>query len=261
MSGPTIVITGASAGIGECLARGWGRRGATVVVAARDAEGLARVARDIEASGGRAVVHRADVTLEADRVALVEAARATGRIDVLVNNAGRGYYGSIAKVAPDDFLALFALNVAAPLRLAQLALDPLTRSGGTIVMLSSVAGVVAAPRLGAYAATKFALEAMSMSLRAELTGTGVRVLVVRPGPVDTGFHHNAVTTDGRAGVRPRGAVVQTPDDVADRVIAAVDRGSAVIETSAFVQVASAAARHAPRAMRWIGAMMASKREA
>ena len=148
--------------------------------------------------------------------------------------------------------------MVAPLRLAQLALDPLTRCGGTIVMMSSVAGVVSSPRLGAYAASKFALEALSMSLRAELVGTGVRVLVVRPGPVDTPFREHAVTTDGRAGVRPTGAAVQSPDDVADQIVDAVDRGRSVLETTPFVRVASAAARIAPGAMRWISALMAAR---
>jgi short-subunit dehydrogenase len=258
MEARTVVITGASAGIGQCLARAWGKRGATVVLSARDEEALQRVAGEVTRAGGRAVVQRADVTVEADRVKLVEVARATGRIDVLVNNAGRGHYGSIMQVSPDDLQALFALNVVAPLRLAQLALDPLTRCGGTVVVMSSVAGVVAAPRLGAYAATKFALEALSMALRAELGGTGVRVCVVRPGPVDTGFRVNAVTTDGSAGVRPPGASVQTPDDVADQVVEAVDLGRPVVETTAFVRLASAAARMAPAAMRWIGAAMGSR---
>ncbi|HEY3818581.1 MAG TPA: SDR family NAD(P)-dependent oxidoreductase [Polyangiaceae bacterium] len=256
---PTIVVTGASGGIGEAMARAWGRRGATVVLSARDEEGLARSAREVEAAGGRAFVQRADVTREEDRVALVERARAeTGRLDVLVNNAGRGFYGSVANIDVAELEALFAVNVVAPLRLAQLALDPLTRCGGTIVMMSSVAGVVSSPRMGAYAASKFALEALSIALRAELVGTGVRVLVVRPGPVDTPFREHAVTTDGRAGVRLSSAGVQTPDDVADQVIAAVGSGRAVVETTRFVRIASAAARHAPGAMRWISALMAAR---
>ena len=255
----TVVVTGASSGIGESLARAWASRGATLVLAARDEEGLKRVAGAVERAGGKAIVQAGDVTREGDRTRIIERARETGRLDVLVNNAGRGYYGSIAKIDVGELEALFALNVVAPLRLAQLALDPLTRCGGTIVMMSSVAGVVAAPRLGAYAATKFALEALSMSLRAELVGTGVRVLVVRPGPVDTGFRENAQTTDGRAGVRPIGAAVQTADDVADMVLAGVDSGRAVVETTAFVRVASAAARMVPGAMRWISAVMGSRR--
>ena len=177
---------------------------------------------------------------------------------MLVNNAGRGFYGSVARIEPRQLEELFALNVVAPLRLAQLALDPLTRSGGTIVMMSSVAGVVSSPRLGAYAASKFALEALSIALRAELGGTGVRVLVVRPGPVDTPFREHSVTTDGRAGVRPRGAAVQSADDVAAQVVDAVEAGRSVLETTAFVRVASAAARHLPGAMRWIGALMAAR---
>jgi short-subunit dehydrogenase len=259
MDAATVVVTGASSGIGESLARRWAHRGATLVLTARDEAGLARVAREVEACGGKAIVQPADVTKESDRLRVIERARETGRLDVLVNNAGRGYYGSIAGIDAGELEGLFALNVVAPLRLAQLALDPLTRTGGTIVMMSSVVGVVAAPRLGAYAATKFALEALSMSLRAELVGTGVRVLVVRPGPVDTGFREHARTTDGRAGVRPRGAQVQTADDVADMVLAGVDRGKAVVETTAFVRVASAAARMAPAAMRWISAAMATRR--
>ncbi len=258
MSAATVVVTGASRGIGASLARIWGARGATVVLSARGAPALEPVARDVERAGGTAIVAPGDVTREEDRVRLLERARATGRLDVLVNNAGRGFYGSVARIPAGELEALFALNVVAPLRLAQLALDPLTRSGGTIVMMSSVAGVVAAPRLGAYAATKFALEALSMSLRAELVGTGVRVLVVRPGPVDTDFRERAVTTDGHAGVRPRGAEVQTADEVAAQVVAAVDRGAPVLETTPFVRAASAAARIVPGAMRWIGAVMASR---
>jgi short-subunit dehydrogenase len=255
----TIVVTGASSGIGEAVARSWAARGETVVLAARDRVGLERVARRIEADGGTALVQPADVTREEDRVRLVERARTdTGRLDVLVNNAGRGHYGSAARIDLADLEALFALNVFAPLRLSQLAIDGLTRTGGTIVMMSSLAGVVAAPRMGAYAASKFALEALSMALRAELAGTGVRVVVVRPGPVDTPFRRNSVTTDGQAGVRPPGSRAQTPEQVAALTLEGVDRGRAVVETSGFVRLASAAARLTPGAFRRIGEAMAAR---
>jgi short-subunit dehydrogenase len=189
----------------------------------------------------------------------VAAARAsTGRVDVLINCAGQGYYGSVAHIDPTELSALFALNVVAPLRLAQLAIDPLTRTSGCVVMLSSIAGVVASPRMGAYAASKFALEAVSMALRAELASAGIRVLVVRPGPVDTPFRANAITTDGHAGVRPRMARAQTAEEVAEQTYAAVVRGKAVVETTAFVRLASAAARVTPGAVRWVTAAMAAR---
>jgi short-subunit dehydrogenase len=256
----TVIITGASSGIGEALARAWARRGATVILSARSEKALARVADDIRRDhAGKAIVHPGDVTREEDRVALVGSARAhTGRLDVIVNNAGRGYYGSVARIDVGEIEALFALNVIAPLRLAQLAIDPLTRTGGCIVMMSSLAGVVAAPRMGAYAGSKFALEAITMSLRAELVGTGVRVVVVRPGPVDTGFQDHAITTDGRAGVRPPGSRAQTPEQVAEQTIRAAARGAAVVETTPYVRLISATARMAPGAMRWLTAVSAGR---
>ena len=258
MASPTIVVTGASAGIGEALAAAWASRRATLVLVGRDGDRLERTAAAVTRAGCMAVVVVADVTREEDGVRVVERARETGRLDVLCNNAGRGYYGSLASVDAAELEALFALNVVAPLRLSQLALDPLTRTGGTIVMMSSVAGVVAAPRMGAYASTKFALEAVSMSLRAELVGTGVRVVVVRPGPVDTGFRANSLTSDGTAGVRPAAAEVQTADDVAARVLRAVDAGQPVLNTSRFVRGASMTARFAPALLRWMSAAMAAR---
>jgi short-subunit dehydrogenase len=260
MSSPTVIVTGASSGIGRALGLAWAKRGADVVLSGRNRAELEDVAESVRSRGGRALACPGDVTIEADRVALIGAARSwTGRLDVLVNCAGRGYYGSVAQIDPRELQDLLALNVVAPLRLAQLAIDPLTRTSGCIVMLSSVAGVVASPRMGAYAASKFALEALSMALRAELGAAGVRVLVVRPGPVDTPFRGNAITTDGRAGVRPRAARVQTAEEVAEQTLAAVARGRAVVETTAFVRLASAAARMTPGALRWVTAAMASQK--
>jgi short-subunit dehydrogenase len=252
MSGPTVIVTGASSGIGRALALAWGKRGADVVLSGRSAPALEEVADALKRCGSRAFVHSGDVTLEADRIALIETARSsTGRLDVLVNCAGQGYYGSVSQIDPDELAALLALNVVAPLRLAQLAIDPLTRTSGCIVMISSIAGLVAAPRIGAYAASKFALEALSMALRAELRGAGIRVLVVRPGPVDTPFRANSITTDGVAGLRPRAARVQSPEEVAEQTLAAVASGRAVVETTTFVRLASAAARMSPGLLRWV----------
>lgn len=254
-----VVITGASSGIGRSLAFSWAKRGASVVLSARGHEALEQVAAEVRAAGGDALAVAGDVTVEEDRKALCERTLAAhGRLDVLVNNAGRGYYAPSLEIDPAELEAIYRLNVVAPVRLAQLAIEPLSAAKGTIVMVSSIAGLVAAPRMGAYASSKFALEALAMSLRAELASRGVRVLVVRPGPVATPFHANAVVTDDNVGYRPPGHKPQSPEEVAEGIVRAVEAGRDVLETSLFVKTASLAARVAPGPMRWIAKRMARR---
>jgi short-subunit dehydrogenase len=253
-----VLVTGASSGIGRALALAWAKRGASLVLSSRGEAALAEVAEEARRAGSTAVAVPGDVTREEDRLRLVDRAKVEfGRLDVLVNNAGRGYYGTTRSVDLAELEAIFALNVFAPLRLAQLAIDPLTRSSGTIVMISSIAGVAATPRYGAYAASKFALEALSASLRAELVGTGVRVLVVRPGPVDTPFRAHSLTSDVQPRNAPEGEK-QRPEEVAELTVRAVERKQSVLETSRFVKVASFAARALPGSFRWISAFLGAR---
>ena len=251
---PNVVITGASMGIGRELALAWARRGARLTLSARSVDALHEVARACEALGGETTVVPGDVTNDEHREELI--ARA-GEIDVLVNNAGRGFYSPIAKIDLDAMRALFELNVFAPLRLVQLATPALARTRGTVCMLSSIAGVVAAPRYGAYAASKFALEALAMAMRSELAASGVRVVVVRPGPVATPFRANAARAEGEVGYDRPDPKAQRADEVAEMTVRAVERGTAVLETSASVIGAATAMRLVPPAVRYALKRMAS----
>lgn len=255
----TVVVTGASMGIGRALALRWAERGATLVLSARGREALEVVAHEVERAGGRAIVEAGDVTEEADRVRLIDrAVRESGGIDVLVNNAGRGFYSTALAIELAELRRVFELNVIAPLRLVQLAAPHLEASRGTIVMMSSVAGVVAAPRLGAYAASKFALEALSMAMRAELAEKCIRVVVIRPGPVDTPFRANASRAEGMIGYDSPDPNAQSADAVARMTLRAVDRARPIVETSRFVRFTSAAARLTPAGLRFALKRMAMR---
>jgi len=254
----TVIITGASMGIGRALALAWADQRATLILSARGQQALDEVAGEVAARGSKAVVVAGDVTDESHRVQLVAQAAAHGGVDVLVNNAGRGFYASALQIDVAQLRDLFELNVVAPLRLVQLAAPHLARAKGTVVMMSSVAGVVAAPRYAAYAASKFALEAISMSLRSELADVGVRVVVIRPGPVDTPFRANATRAEGLTGYDAPDPKAQSADVVAQKTVRAVMRGTPVVETSNFVRVASATSRFAPSVLRRALRRMASK---
>lgn len=249
----SVVVTGASTGIGRSLAVAWGAAGARVVLVARSEAKLAEAAGEVARAGGEPVVVVADVTRPADRDRVLDVATAGGRgIDVLVNNAGRGLYGSFASLGIDAVRELFELNVLAPLALTQLALPSLEARGGTVVFVSSVAGVIAVPRTGAYAASKFALEALAMSLRAELAGRSspVRVVVARPGLTDTPFPDVAPSTDGLGSTRPAGVRGMRPERVAADIVHAVEQGAAIVTPGLANRAATLGQRLAPGAVRF-----------
>lgn len=188
LEGRVVVVTGASMGIGEALARSCARRGAKLALAARSPDRLEKLASEL---GGRAIAIQADVTQYAGRTHIVEQTLASlGRIDVLVNNAGAGMYASTEATDPDEVRRLFELNVFAPLELVQAVLPHMKKTGGQIVNVSSVAGHVGLPFMGAYCATKFALRAFNDAMRIELKPHGIHVIGVYPGRVRSQFQAN-----------------------------------------------------------------------
>jgi NAD(P)-dependent dehydrogenase (short-subunit alcohol dehydrogenase family) len=187
--GQVVAITGASSGIGREAALAFAREGAKVAVAARRADRLDALAAEIRAAGGHAIAVACDVTRRADVDALADRAVAEwGRLDVFVNNAGVGLAARVLDTGEADFEQLFRVNVLGALYGMQAAARHMRpRGAGAIVNVSSVVGKRALPGNGAYCATKFALQALSDSLRLELGGSGVDVVVVCPGLTDTEF--------------------------------------------------------------------------
>src|SRR6185436_6231550 len=189
LDGQIVIITGASAGIGEATARWLAREGATVVINARRAERLDVIKREIEAAGGRVLAVTGDVTSAPDRERLVqETMRAFGRVDALVNNAGYGQRGPIELVPVEAIRQNFETNFFSLIALTQLVI-PIMREhkSGRIVNISSVAGRIARPLSSVYDATKHALEAVSDGLRGELAPFGIKVVIIEPGFIITEF--------------------------------------------------------------------------
>src|SRR5579862_6885396 len=197
LEGKVIIITGASEGIGARLAGALQKRGAHLCLTARNKDRLSA------AAGPRDLTVPGDVTLDSVRSEIV--ARTVdrwGKIDVLINNAGRGSYYPASTTPLDEARAVFDLNFFAPLALSQLALGYLRQTKGTIVNVTSIAAEVSLPWLPVYSASKFALAGMTAAQRTELRRDGVHVMGVFPGYVNTDFQSHA------PGPRPPRRVVQ-----------------------------------------------------
>ena len=192
LAGRTALVTGGGRGIGRAIAIGLAQAGADVLVTARSAEELAETVAAIEAAGpgaGQARAVTADIADDRQRQDVVDAGLASGRIDVLVNNAATVEpLGASAGIRAADLRHAFDLNVIAPAALAAAVVPGMLGAGwGRIVNISSGIAANPAAMIGgnAYAATKAALEAQTRNLAAELSGSGVTVNVYRPGGVDT----------------------------------------------------------------------------
>lgn len=193
----TVLVTGGSRGLGEALARELARRGAKVVLVARDAEPLDAVVESIRAAGGDAWSIAADV---ADKEAVHRitglAAALAGPIDVVVHNAstlGPVPLRLLLDTDCEDLERALAVNVVGPFRLTKvLAGSMALRGGGLVVHVSSDAAVEAYPTWGAYCASKAALDHLARVWAAEMEGTGVRFLGIDPGEMDTRMHADAM---------------------------------------------------------------------
>jgi NADP-dependent 3-hydroxy acid dehydrogenase YdfG len=191
LSGKTAVVTGASSGIGRAIAMRLAEAGAHVFLAGRSQAALDAVVKEIRAAGGRADGVALDVRDLSELRALVErAASETGRLDVMVNNAGLSYPGPILRQDPEEWREMLEVNVLALLAGCQAAVQAMRRcgEGGTVVNISSIA---AQNRESAvYGATKHAVNCISSTLRKELEDEPINVVNVMPGAIATNFARN-----------------------------------------------------------------------
>lgn len=209
-----ILITGCSTGIGRATAERLVGAGHLVYATARRVETLA----GLEAAGARTLA--LDVTDEASMAAAVaRVEREHGRVGALVNNAGYGAYGPVEEVSIDDARRQFETNLFGLARLCQLVLPAMRAAGrGRIVNMSSMGGRLTFPTGGWYHASKYAVEALSDALRVEVAPFGVRVVLVEPGLIRTGF--GAVASEGLTGgddgTGPYARLRATSDEVTAR---------------------------------------------
>ncbi len=187
LAGQVAVVTGAGRGIGRAIAEAFAAEGASVVLAARTASDLERVAKDVERAGARALVVPTDVSDDAAVEALIARAVDTlGRVDVLVTAAGVATFGLVAEQTPRDWDAMLTVNLRAVMVCCRAALRPMiAQRRGSIINVASVAASRPIAGAAAYTATKAGVVGFSRVLAEELRTAGVRVGVLVPGAVDT----------------------------------------------------------------------------
>jgi short-subunit dehydrogenase len=218
----TVLVTGATGGIGRAIVRALHERGATVVLTARRVDMLAEIAREL---GDRVEVVGADLSNRPD----VERLGQRADVDVLVANAAVPAAGRLQTFAERELDRAIDVNVRAPMQLTLTLLPHMLEQGsGHLVYVSSLAGKVASGGSSVYSATKFALRGFGYSLSEELRETGVGVTTVFPGFIrQAGMFHES------GAKLPRGVGTRTPEDVAKAVLEGIDRNRAEIDVAPF----------------------------
>jgi 3-oxoacyl-[acyl-carrier protein] reductase len=224
LEGKVAVVTGASKGIGAAIAKQLGAEGAAVVVNySSSKEGADRVVAEIKGKGGKAIAVQADVSKQKDIERLfAETKKEFGTLDVLINNAGVYEFAPLAEVTEKQFRKMFDLNVLGLLLTTQEGVKHFGPSGGSIVNISSVAGIAPPPNAAVYSATKGAVDAVTKSLSKELGPRKIRVNAINPGMVETEGVHAAgfAESDFRKYLEsntPLGRIGQ-PDDIAPAAV-------------------------------------------
>ncbi|MFZ0032945.1 MAG: SDR family NAD(P)-dependent oxidoreductase [Candidatus Cybelea sp.] len=253
----TLIVTGASSGIGRALALASAREGFRVVMVARRAARLDEAARSIRDASGTCAVIAGDVTAPEMAARIVETTLQTfGRIDVVVNNAGTGAIGPLFETGDAAIEAQLQLHVAAPLRLARAALAHLEATHGQLVFVGSGVARVPLPSWGAYSLAKAAIRAAAIQLRRELRARGIAVTYVDPGVVATEFHSTV-------GIKRTLQLVASPEQVAYAILRGIARRAAVVNgvpwQTAFMTLAEALGTLAdPVVIKYFGAQPVEK---
>ena len=226
MAAKRVLISGASSGIGEALAKRYGHAGAHLLLLARNRERLASVAEAIKRDGGTAAVFSLDL---ADPDAIEETtakiARETGTPDILVNNAGSGRWLPLTKTTAAEALSMIEVPYLAAFNLTRAFLPlMLARRSGAIACITSPASYVAWPGAAAYIAARRALAGFTDGLRSEVRGKGVSVTLVILGMVDSPYwDHNPGSRENAPVAKSWLAPVMTPDEAAAAIVSGVER--------------------------------------
>jgi short-subunit dehydrogenase len=221
LEGKSVLLTGATGGIGEAIARALHARDASVVLSGRRAEVLERLRDEL---GSRAEVEQADLTEHGDVNRLAER---VASVDVLVYNAALPASGRLDEFTPEQLDRALDVNLRAALQLGRAAaIAMVERGSGHMVFISSLSGKVATPGSALYSATKFGVRGMAAGLREDMAPHGIGVTTVFPGFIrDAGMFHEA-------GVElPRGVGTRSPDEVAAAVVRGIERGKDEVDVA------------------------------
>lgn len=254
-----VLVTGGSSGLGRVIAEMFAAAGARLVIVGLEADAVQQTAREIGQRGSEVLGIAADITRQEDVDRLMaESLGRFGRIDVLVNNAGRSMRGKILDTTPEQFRELMELNLIALVRCTRAAAPELLKRRGHVVNIGSLAAKSAARWVGAYPATKFAVAAYSQQLRLELEPEGLHVLLVCPGPI---VRHDArlYPLEGLEGIpesarRPGGGVRVgkiEPQQLALRILRACERREPELVMPGKARLLFALSQLAPRWGDWL----------
>jgi short-subunit dehydrogenase len=258
----SVLVTGASSGIGATLARQLGHAGAKLTLAARRAERLDRIAEEIAAAGGPTpLVTACDVTRDGDLERVVAAAvRQWGKLDVVFANAGFGIVGALKNLSVDDYRRQFETNVFGVLRTIYATLPEVEKTQGRVAIVGSVAGWVASPGASPYAMSKFALRALATAIGPELRAAGVTVTLISPGFVESDIRR--VDNSGAFHADAKDPIpawlVMGADKAAHQMLDAVARGKREAIITGHGKALIALERFTPWIIRAVGRILAGR---